>query len=75
MINYFTKSEAQAKVGKRVKTKIEFYQLPAGTTGKVTGIYSGWRNESGVDITWNRNPPITDGFSKDEYEEFIEELS
>ena len=36
---YFTKSEAQAKVGKQVRTLIEFSDVPKGTSGEC---YDNW---------------------------------
>lgn len=71
---YFTKQEAQSKIGKRIKTNHEFVDVPVNTCGTVSGTYKySGSNDYGLDIKWDELP-FTDGFSKDEYEEFLEEL-
>ncbi len=70
MPTYFTHAETKSKLGKKVRTKVSFYQLPRGTIGIVTGMYN-MGNLYGLDISWG---DITDGFSKSDYEEFLEEI-
>jgi hypothetical protein len=74
---YFTKSEAGKKVGKTIQTMFKFAEVPAGTCGTVITIYkANWDDKKGygVNITWKLPCPVTDGFSKDEYEEFLVEV-
>ena len=74
---YFSKEVAEEKLGKLVVSLREFSGVPVGTIGIVEDFY-GMRNEYGLDIKWlfihTKRNSITDGFSKDEYEEFLEEL-
>lgn len=73
---YFTKSEADKKVGTKIRTLREFSGVPQYTTGKVTGTYEVTEG-CGLDITWDiahTFKPLTDGFSKDEYDQFLQEL-
>ena len=76
---YFTKAEADAKTGKKIRSRWAFSGVPLGTMGKVTGKYeSGETNQFGLDITWDlpyTYKPLVDGFSKDEYDEFLEEIT
>lgn len=71
---YFTDSEARQKIGKKVRTNVDFAGIPKGTTGKVTGKYTHSDGDVGLDITWDVPQNITDGFSKDEYDDFIVEM-
>lgn len=75
--SYFTQSGAQGKVGKKVMALIEFANVPAGSTGRVVSCYkhSYGRDVWGVMIAWDDQKPLQDGFSKDEYEDFLEEQS
>lgn len=81
MSTYFTEDEAKEKVGKEIKTRYAFAGVPEGSAGKVTGIFEipfSSVNRFGVYVTW-RIPnapsiPMIDGFSKDEYEQFLEEI-
>jgi len=81
MTTHFTYSGALDKQGKKIRTLQEFSGVPAGTTGTVTGMYhrfSSKENNYGLDISWDlpdRLRPLVDGFSKDEYEEFLEEIT
>ena len=71
MPTYFPHTEAKSKLGKTVRTKIPFYNLPNGSIGKVIDIYKMQWPGFGVVVDWG---DITDGFSKDDYEEFLEEV-
>ena len=76
----WTEAEARALVGKRVRTTIEFSGVPAGTEATITRAdpgSDGWT----VGLTWDledhKGPgrkPLTDWFTRDEYERWIEEL-
>jgi len=74
---YFTEAEALALVGRRVRTRVAFSGVPAGTAARVTVAdpgRAGWT----VGLTWDleaHGRPLTDWFSKGEYQKFIEELS
>ncbi len=70
MPTYFTHTEAKSKLGKKVKAKVSFYQIPRGTIGMVTDMYK-MGNLYGLEVSWGE---FTDGFSKDDYEEFLEEI-
>ena len=78
---YFTAVEVMKKLGQKIRTKVAFSGVPKGTTGTVTGSYG--EKEKRLDITWDlpctadgipRQKPLVDGFRKDEYEEFLEEI-
>jgi len=70
---YFTLQEAKSKLGGTVITKIPFYQIPLGSIGKVADIYEMGNLRYGLIIAWDGSV-ISDGFSKDEYEEFLREV-
>lgn len=75
---YFSEQEARAKVGKKIMALIEFANVPAGSTGRVVSHYSHSHGEGrvwGVMIAWDDQKPLQDGFSRDEYEDFLEEVS
>lgn len=73
---YFTAYEVQEKIGKCVKTLREFSGVPSGTIGTVTRSYQAGKAAYGLDITWLRpgKSSLTDGFSKDEYYQFLVEV-
>lgn len=74
---YFTPTEARDKVGRAIRTKVNFSGVVKGTTGKVVGFYHHTGKSCGVEIQWDllgRPTPLVDGFSKDEYVEFLEEI-
>jgi hypothetical protein len=63
------------KVGWKVRTKILFSGVPQGTMGKIVKIEptaDGWK----VAVEWNleRPIPLVNWFTKDEYEQYLEEL-
>jgi hypothetical protein len=74
MTNYFSKDEARSKIGKDIKTLTRFADIPIGTTGKVVEAYKMDFGAFGLMIQWNISDTIKDGFSKDEYEEFLDEV-
>lgn len=78
---YFSLSEAQSKLGKHIRTLVSFADVPAGTHGRVAKYYKAceWTSKKpvfGLDIAWTRflGDTLTDGFSKGEYLQFLEEL-
>ncbi|MEW6687324.1 MAG: hypothetical protein AB1393_14160 [Candidatus Edwardsbacteria bacterium] len=76
----FPKEEALEKVGKTVKTKIEFSGVPKGTVGEVLRPFEGDFDKQGniisLPIRWNRfqRDKLIDWFSKQEYYKFLEEI-
>lgn len=70
MTTYFTHAEAKSKLGKTVVTKIPFYHLPRGTKGVIIDTYK-MGNLYGLEVSWGE---FTDGFSKDDFEEFLGEV-
>jgi hypothetical protein len=85
---YFTRAEAEAKVGKRVKTLVDFSGVPKGTTGQVIRAdpagkekppFGEAREVFDVAIQWDvpreypSAKPLVDWFSRDEYEQFLVE--
>ena len=75
--NYWSEDEADTKIGKLIVTMRSFSNIPIGTVGKVARKY-GDKNKWGLDIEWvfvhTKRLPLTDSFSKDEYEEFLLEI-
>lgn len=90
MSRHFTKEEAEAKVGKTIRTLREWAGVPTGTTGRVVEAdYMGprkpasedWQDTWDVVIEWNLPEPplarkrkIRDWFPKWEYERYLEEI-
>jgi hypothetical protein len=75
MTEYFTKTDIPA-IGTKIKTLREFSGIPEDTIGTVIGIYQHDKMTYGVDIRWNRweNDRLTDGFSKGEYYQYLQEI-
>lgn len=72
----FSDAEAQAKVGRRVRTLTAFYRVPRDTTGRVVDTYEMSENRYDVVIQWNlpeAPEPILDRFAKSTYEQFLAE--
>jgi hypothetical protein len=72
----FTRAEAQAKVGTRVRSRVAFAGVPAGAVGTVI---SADREIDGydVEVAWGqlgRRPPWADWLTKAEYEAPLVEL-
>lgn len=86
----FKKEEAQAKVGKKIRTRIEFSGVPLGATGTVvradamgpSRIQNKTEEVWDVVIEWDvpdrpfeaHQRPLQDWFSRDEYERYLEEI-
>jgi hypothetical protein len=72
----FTKAEAQAKVGRRVRTRVAFAEVPAGALGtimRVDRVIDGYD----VEVAWvwpGRPTPRVDWVTKAEYEARLIEL-
>jgi hypothetical protein len=87
MNTYFTKAEAVAKVGNRIRTNTAWAGVPAGSSGKVIGCDSmGQTKQAGqepgdvwdVVVEWEldaHNRPLTDWFTGDECEHYLEEVA
>ena len=83
----FDKTTALGKIGKKIKTSVEFAGVPRGTTGKVIKteavghslLKNDKRDESyDLAIEWElpeRCQPLVDWFSKNEYERFLIEVN
>lgn len=82
-------SEAEGKVGKSVRSLIEFSGVPKGTHGKVIRMDQGEGRGAIVAVEWDlparttiagrefqvqRTKPLVDWFSKDEYEDYLLEI-
>lgn len=72
----FTKAEAQAKVGLRVRTRVAFAEVPAGTLGTIISadrVIDGYD----VEVEWGQvghRTPWVDWLTKVEYEDRLIEL-
>ena len=75
MTEYFKKTEIPA-IGTKIKTLREFSGISEGTLGQVVGFYKYDDVSYGIDIRWNRweNDRLTDGFSKGEYYQYLQEI-
>ncbi|MCA1852854.1 MAG: hypothetical protein LC647_10790 [Beggiatoa sp.] len=75
---HFSQVDAQALLGRCIRTKVEFSGVPAGTAGTVTRTDKGSSPEGyTVAIQWNlpdRPRPLVDWFTRDEYQSFLEDL-
>jgi hypothetical protein len=75
MLNeYFREYEASRKIGRMIKTNIEFSGVPKDTRGMVVDIYPHNKDNWGVSIQWSLDHKLVDGFSKTEYVQFLEEV-
>ena len=76
---YFTEEEANEKIGKKIRSLVDYAGVPSGTTGIVLRTYA-IGGDIGLDIRWNLDIdetiyyPLVDGFNKSEYYESLEEL-
>jgi hypothetical protein len=72
----FTRAEAQAKVGKRVRARVAFAGIPEGAVGtiiRVDRVIDGYD----VEVTWvwsGRRMPWIEWFTKAEYEAHLMEV-
>jgi hypothetical protein len=72
MSTYFTLPEAKSKLNHRVGATLPLADINIGDTGIVTSYYKMGLNY-GVTVKWD-HINITDGFSKSDYEKFLEEV-
>ncbi|MFN7948926.1 MAG: hypothetical protein U0Z53_26470 [Blastocatellia bacterium] len=73
----FTISEAQAKIGRRVRLKVELDGVPADTSGLVTSAVHD-NQQWFVKVIWDSDPPglpQVRWFSKSEYTSYLTETS
>jgi len=78
---YFTRTEAEARVGRRIRSLVVFSGVPQNTTGTVIGADPAGDDGWSLAIRWDipgRSPGHTrmlvDWFSRDEYERCLEEI-
>jgi len=74
---YFTRSEAEARVGRRLRSLVAFSGVPQGTTGTVVSADPAGDGGYDLAIRWDlpgRTRPLVDWFSRDEYERYLEEI-
>ncbi len=69
---YFTLPEAKSKLCHRVITTAPFADINIGDYGMVTSYYK-MGSLYGLNVKWD-HINITDGFSKSDYERFLEEV-
>ena len=73
----FDRATAEAKIGKRVRSLIEFSGVPVGTSAVVFGA-SGEHGGYSLAIQWilpeKHGKPLVDWFTRDEYEQFLIEI-
>lgn len=72
----FPEAEAKSKVGKQIRTQVEFSGIPEGTTGRVVRVEGGGAGFT-LGIEWDleeRAKPLVDWFTKAEFERFLEEI-
>jgi hypothetical protein len=75
----FTKEEAEAKVGKKVRLNAHFPSMPKGTTGKVVMLDDLMAPIHGctVGTEWDLEESTHQAvfwFTKDQYHQFLEEI-
>jgi hypothetical protein len=72
----FTATEAQAKIGKRVRVTREYSTVPLGTIGTVIGVHP--QHKGVLVIQWNLPPttsgPVQSWFGKTKYEKYLGEI-
>ena len=75
----FTRTEAEAKLGRDVTTLTAWSGVPSMSAGVVVDVYSRGSLGYGVMIEWQRPgrlpPPLRDGFSRGEYDKYLVESS
>ena len=72
MNTYFTLPLAKSKLNQRVRATLPLADINIGDTGIVTSYYKMGR-DYGLNVKWD-HINITDGFSKSDYEKFLEEI-
>jgi hypothetical protein len=68
----FTKQDAEALIGRNVRTLADISCVPAGTNGRIVSA-----NEAGngydVTVEWESGRLAADWFSKDQFEKYLTE--
>lgn len=73
----FNQPTALGKVGRRIRTLVEFSGVPRGTTGQVIQADpsgSGYTLAIQWELPEYRARPLVDWFSRSEYERFLREI-
>jgi hypothetical protein len=73
---HFSRGEALALVGQRIRTLVEFSGVLAGTGGKVTRADEGGCGSYTVAIQWElpgRSSPLVDWFRRGEFYRYLEQ--
>lgn len=75
-MNKYFGSEVPGKLGREVKSLRDFSGVPKDTHGTVVDYWKADKGRYGVDILWHRfaGDTLKDGFSKSDYDEFLEEV-
>lgn len=75
---HFSPEEAKVRVGKRIRTEIDFSSVPKGSKGIVTQAdISSSSKTATVAIVWDLprpDKPLMDWFTKDEYDSYLSEI-
>ena len=81
---FFSKAEAEAKVGQWIQARKEYLDIPEDTVGRVVNTGPSWIATSigkkgeiyGVAVEWDmpKPKPLEDWFTKDQYERFLDEV-
>jgi hypothetical protein len=78
---YFSEQQAQALLGTRIRTRVPFSGVPAGTEGTVISVDQLPAGHT-VAVAWvlpyrpfgTQRGPLVDWFSKSEYRRFLDEV-
>ena len=68
----FTDSEAQSKIGRRVRLTVDFGRVPAETLGRVVGLLRSKVLGILIDVEWSMPGGRRDAFTKEDYEVFLD---
>lgn len=76
---YFGKEAAEALIGVRIRSLVEFRGVPAGTTGRVVRADETLEPDAySVGVEWDMpslgRPPPVDTFTRDQYYSYLEEV-
>ena len=79
--SYFSKEQAEALLGKRIRSLADFSGIPAGTTGTVVAMDEVYTEDFDVVIEWDfggslhgaQTKALRDWFTPDEFEKFLVE--
>jgi len=76
ILRRFTREEAEATVGRTIRSRVGFAGVPKGTVGHVEDIYHYEPENDGFDVIvkWDlprRGQPVRDRFGKTTYDELL----